>query len=112
MAVLVYQSGVAAQVTVGGAIADPAAASERCVRLSTHTAPEYPGRCHKKIVLRIGTAQTLTGEGRLTTERLRQLAEICKFQRTTINLQLSKSRNSLPPIPRPKPVSDERIAPR
>ncbi len=39
--------GVAAQVTVGEAIADPAAASEPDLDLSTHPAPEPTGRCHR-----------------------------------------------------------------
>jgi hypothetical protein len=34
------------QVTVGGAIADPAAASEPDVRFSPHPAPEHSGHCH------------------------------------------------------------------
>ena len=63
-----------AQVTVGGAIADPAAASEPDVTGYRHPALEYSGHCHKLIALRVGTTQTLTGEGRLTTELLGQLA--------------------------------------
>jgi len=31
---------------VCGAIADPAPTSKPCLRLSPHTAPEYPGHCH------------------------------------------------------------------
>jgi len=37
---------MAAQVMVGGAIADPAPTTERSVKLSLHSAPEYPGHCH------------------------------------------------------------------
>ena len=37
----------AAQVTVGGGIAPPAAAPEPCLRLSPHTAPQHLGCCHQ-----------------------------------------------------------------
>jgi hypothetical protein len=45
---------------VGGAVAHPAATLERSVTVSRYSAPEQPGRCHKQIVLRIGTTSGIT----------------------------------------------------
>ena len=36
-----------AQVTVDGSVTAPASASNPCVRVSQHTAPEYAGCCHQ-----------------------------------------------------------------
>jgi hypothetical protein len=46
LAYLLFQESGKRPVMVGGAIADPAPNSERSMKLSLHSAPEYPGHCH------------------------------------------------------------------